>query len=547
VAGLGVFVERVAHGMAEIQHFAELNEVSARSGQAWVDVAKEFGLSQESTLDGLTTMNSRLAEAVRHLGRGRMLFERFGFSAKDASGHVKSLDELIGDIADKMASVSAPERLLLARRFGLDPKWALLMEGGRHALEARRDRAAGLNPLTDGQYEQAVKVERVWHTAEIRIGVLSRLFGAALFPALSKALTKFTEWAKTVDLSARSPIVKFLTLFVDVVMLLVTWLSRAFDSGMRVWDWLKKMHIAIPLVSAATAVLVAYKLGGWLWKVWLAAEAASKAMRGLGTAEAIAARNGLLLGLALLLAALAAEAIYGYFVGKKSVVSILHDKFPAAVDIAVAALAALTAAWVAAKIAAIQAAIAQLVALGPIALLVAGLALVAFTIWYVWNRWDKATSKMKFALEFLAAPLVLLTLLTKYLYKNWEDLTGVVRRFIGVLQELSGYSAVKDFLVQHHVIENAQKAYAFLGGPDGSGPGLLPGHLINGGLFPAAAGDLALATGRLLSRDTHITQNINAPITVHSTDPVAAGDEVQRKLDAMKRDNIRNAQSGVYQ
>lgn len=536
--GVGAFVEKVSKGMAATAHFAELNQTSARSGQAWIDMGKAFGISQEATLDSLTTMNSRLAEAARHLGRGRLLFERFGLSAKDANGHIKSLDELMGDVADKMASVSAPERLLLARRFGLDPKMALLMSGGRGALEAQRARAEGMNPLSERQYQQAVELQKQWHTAEIVVGRLSQLLGAALFPAMSKVLDKFIAWGKSVNLTSKSQIVKFLNLFVDVVMKLWNGLSRIFDVGMRVVDWLDRFHIATGLATTAVALFLSYKFAKYLSDVWTAARKVTAAIRAMATAEGLANAKSMLLGGAFIGLLLIAEDLYQYFTGGKSWTRAMLNHHP----LVLAAFYGLVAAFIAVKVAAgwaaISSAAAWVAALGPIGWAVAGvLALIALIIWK-WDWFKKVGIAVGHA---VSGVLHAMYDDTKRLIAWIERAAEAVKNF---LAEWSGFNAVKSFLIKHNIVstETGSKSAPAPAGSTRMADGSLRYQVT--AMQPQWMAD---GSKQMVSKTSTITQHIDAPITINSNDPVGAGNEVKRHLDRVLRDANRNAQDAVYQ
>jgi hypothetical protein len=197
---LGAFVEEVAKGMGELQHFADLNKLSALEVAAFNRVAEENLIPMDSMESSIQSLNIKLGEAATGLGRGAMIFKKLGFQAKDAHGHVKSFDTILGDVSAKMEKLNnRSESLAIARRLGLDPKLVPLLEKGKASFDALVASAGGLNPLGAGDYKQAEDITKQFRIARLNIQILYREIAVKLFPVVQQMLEKFIAWFKAIS------------------------------------------------------------------------------------------------------------------------------------------------------------------------------------------------------------------------------------------------------------------------------------------------------------------------------------------------------------
>lgn len=254
--GLGLLVEKVAGSMAEIQDFAELNELSAKSVAALGKIATE----NDSSLDGLKTtlqnLNRGAGEAALGVGRSAIIFKKLGIEAKNADGSVKKADQLLGEIADKMQGISRQEQIALAGKLGIDPPLVKLLEEGSENLAKLREEAELFNPFTEGDYQLAEKVDKLFAKAKGTVGVFAKMIGVSLLPIAKEVLTTYLEWFKASRKATSGAVVDGLKIFVAFLSTAWDWVRRLVGGVRDLYDWLTKFRIVTYAAGAALAVFV---------------------------------------------------------------------------------------------------------------------------------------------------------------------------------------------------------------------------------------------------------------------------------------------------
>jgi hypothetical protein len=557
--GVGLFVRHVAEGMGELEHFAELNQLSARSVAAWNKLAAENLIPAESAQQSLQAVNTALGGVLSNMPRAVMLFERLGLSARHAGGQAKTLDDILGDLAEKMAHRSRAANIAMAERLGLDPHFVPLLEKGREAFMRLREEAEQAVPFSDEQYKQAEEIEKSFRAASRAIGVLSKQIAIALFPVVKRALDGFLQWYKNLRQATNSQFMQALKLLAAVMGEVWDWVERLVRWFTRLVGWLDQFRVVSWGARIALAALIGLKAYEFFTALGSAIGKAAKAL--------FSFNMGMLptVGMVALIAliGLLINELVRYYGGQESVISLLEKDFPHAIHAAWGALVLLIGGFIALKWAAIKSmletmyivglyaaawikaqaamlasmlrtavlwtaitarlaiqwitahlsmAAATLAAYWPILLIIAAIVLVVAAVWYLWKNWDQVT---------------------EWISKAWDAVTARVMKFVDLVT-----GAI------HKVGE--------LLGLTGDNNGLFFGD--EGGLALAAAGGPG-ATGGLLGKAetnssnsvvSQTTQITGTQITVVSPDPDKAGQKVKEALSDHATTAIRNGHVGYY-
>ncbi|MDX9707851.1 MAG: hypothetical protein RBT86_09755, partial [Azospira sp.] len=152
---IGLFVSKVAEGIDELGDFAELEQVSVEALQEVGYAAQLSGSSLDAVKVSARDMNRTIGEAVLGIGRGKMAFEQLGLSAKNADGSVKTFDDLLADVADRMQSMSRQEAIAMAEKLGLDRTLIPLLMKGRGELEKLREEARAFGVVSEADAQKA--------------------------------------------------------------------------------------------------------------------------------------------------------------------------------------------------------------------------------------------------------------------------------------------------------------------------------------------------------------------------------------------------------
>lgn len=202
-AGVGLFVDEVAKSVGEMYHFAEVNHLAFDELQAFNAIARENGIEVSSMDQGIANFNKRLGQA--QIGTGRLLpiLKKLGIGLKDAHGHTKNVDTVLGDLADKMhkfaAAGESEKNLGLGQRLGLDPGMVLLLERGSKAWREMFAEAKKGAALTAEQGALAHETEIRFGNARHTIEIMVDLIALRLMPSVEKILDRFLAWFKTMN------------------------------------------------------------------------------------------------------------------------------------------------------------------------------------------------------------------------------------------------------------------------------------------------------------------------------------------------------------
>ena len=379
--GVEKFFKGAAEKMGGVWNFSEQTGIAARSVAALGKVAEENDSSLEAMEGGLRSLTNMAGQAAMKIGRGAMVFKRMGLQAKDANGTVKSTEELLGDVADKIHKLpTLTQQQAFGARLGFDPATVLLLAKGREEFGRLRDEALKKNPFRNADYEMADKTEKAFRRAEANASQLRNRLAVALMPQVINVLDGMGKWMRN-----EGNIKKLQQL-----------LAHLAEIAKLVARHFKKV----------TGTIIGLKL----------------ASKGLNTLL-----RGGLLGLFILLA----DDLWTFHRGGKSVTGWLENQWPYSVDVAVAALDILGAALVAITLGS-----------GPVGVFVGaigGIIIAAIAIHDAWNplmqwfgeEWDKLADKVRLFAKIATWPAWLILKVTggaanvDYVYGKDKGPTGV--------------------------------------------------------------------------------------------------------------------------
>jgi hypothetical protein len=258
-AGIGLLVEGVARSMGELYSFAELNDVSARSVAALGKIATENDGSMEGMKNTIQSVNKTIGEAALGIGRGAMTFEKLGLAAKRADGSVKNVDDILGEVADKMEGMSRQEQIALASKLGIDPQFVKVLEKGSENLAKLREEAELMNPFSEKDYQLADEVDKLFIKAKGTLGVFTKMIGVSLLPTVREVLKNYLEWFKASRKATSGVFVTALQMISGAVGTLWDWVVRLVSGLKSAYDWLMQFKVVTYAAGVALAVFISVK------------------------------------------------------------------------------------------------------------------------------------------------------------------------------------------------------------------------------------------------------------------------------------------------
>lgn len=324
-AGIGLLAIGVAESLGEIQKFAELNDVSARSVAAFGKVATENGSSLDAVKSSIESLNRVMGEAALGVGRGAMTFEKLGLSSKGADGKMKTFDTMLGEISNKMVGLSRQEQIAMSAKLGIDPTLVKVIGQGAANLGKLREEAEAYIPFTEEQYKLAEQVDRLYVKAKGSVGIFTKMIGASLLPLAKEVLETYLNWFKASRKATSSAVTHGIMILVGALGTLWDWTMRVVTATKSLYDWLSELPGAGYAVVAVLAAIAAMKTYEMFSKLIGAVQAARYAFLALGSSISIPAIliGGLILAIGLLI-----DDFVNFKEGNDSLIGSMAEKFP---------------------------------------------------------------------------------------------------------------------------------------------------------------------------------------------------------------------------
>lgn len=182
--------------------FDALGDAATRMGNVTVEELDRFGFAAEmagsdaqtaqASIEGLSRA---IGEAANGVGRGAQAFEKFGLSARNSDGSVKSVSQVIDDLRDKLDGLSEAEQSAMIQRLGMDRTMLEVLTSDTTALEAEYNKRMELLGLN------ADEVAAVSAGFNDGLGRMSRSFNdlftaiaVRIMPALTDVFETFSRW-----------------------------------------------------------------------------------------------------------------------------------------------------------------------------------------------------------------------------------------------------------------------------------------------------------------------------------------------------------------
>lgn len=123
------------------------------------------------------------------------VMSKLGIQTRNATGDLKSLDEVIAEVAAKMEGMSTAEQNMLTDQLGLSPSALKLFQQGAGGIAALRQEALDLGLVLDSTAkEKAARYQISLLRARSVVDALGKAISVSLLPAMSDSLDAFTKW-----------------------------------------------------------------------------------------------------------------------------------------------------------------------------------------------------------------------------------------------------------------------------------------------------------------------------------------------------------------
>lgn len=305
-AGAAIFglVRSMAGAGDESVKFADRLGISVETLQEWRFAAERSGIDTGTFNNALKDFNKNLGQAAAGSGEAKDVLAALGIRIKDTSGRVRSMDQLLPEVADKLSRVrSASLRAAAAGKiFGEEGGARLvnMLSLGSKGIDDLRDRARQLGLVMS---EEAARDSEAFNDAltdtQSALAGVRNTIGAKLLPILTQLANKLTDSI----IRYRPQIEAFASAFADRLPGYIEQAIRFFgdlreslEPIIKIMGWLVENVGAANLVLGTLATIITTSLIGTILNLALA-------LKGLGVAIAITPIGWLIAGIAAIIAA----------------------------------------------------------------------------------------------------------------------------------------------------------------------------------------------------------------------------------------------------
>lgn len=561
-SGIGLFVTKIAQSIDELGDFAEREDVAIEMVQELGHAAQISGSSLEAVKTSISGVNRTIGEAVLGIGRGKMAFERLSLSAKNADGSVKTFDELLEDVADKMQGMSRQESIAMAEKLGIDRSLIPMLMKGRDAIKQLREEARVFGVVSDEDAAKAGELTDSLDRTKFMLGALSKMVAVGLMPQVTAVLDGFRAWLLANQKIIKSGLTSALKAVSALIEFTWDWVVRLVSGLKSAFDWLTQFKIVTYLAVAALTAFVAVKTYDFVMQLGGAIKFLTLRM---ATFNATALLIPAIIGAIILAVGLLIDDYVNWKEGNDSVIGGLVEQFPRLLDV----------------IKTIESAIGEMVdfwlqqweTLAPPLMQLAGsiweLVKVVYSLLWpvvkmVFEGWayimaaviPVIASIIAWIAENLVGAIVSVINVATWMAEAFTTVFNGIKTGIDLVVSAFDWAKQKVTSFIDMVTGAISKVGSLLGLTDDASKVKIAVNSAGGSSADTATANNSLnSTGGVIgsaggtsnstSTVTQTTQITGTTIQVSSPDPAKAGQAVKQELDKMNKQTVRNGQSAV--
>lgn len=181
--------------------FNDLGDVVSRVGNATVKELDRLGYVAELTGSDANTatasfenLSRTIGEAAQGIGRGALVFEKLGLSAKDAQGNVKTTTQVLDEIKVKIKDLSKAEQSAYIQRLGLDRSMiGMLTSDTTEIIDQYNKRTEALGINVDEAAELGAKYNDAIKVTERGFDDIITAFVLRVLPSITTAIERVSK------------------------------------------------------------------------------------------------------------------------------------------------------------------------------------------------------------------------------------------------------------------------------------------------------------------------------------------------------------------
>ncbi len=219
--------------------FNDLGDVVSRVGNTTVEDLDRLGYVADLTGSDAATatasfenLSQTIGEAAQGIGRGAMVFQKLGLSAKDAQGNVKTTTQVLDEVKEKIKDLSKSEQSAYIQRLGLDKTLiGMLTSDTTEIIDQYNKRTDALGINVDEAAELGAKYNDAIKITKRGFDDIITAFVLRVLPSITTAIERVS---KLIDVNAGliksyvEPIAAAVSIGADLVTGFITGIGKLF-------------------------------------------------------------------------------------------------------------------------------------------------------------------------------------------------------------------------------------------------------------------------------------------------------------------------------
>lgn len=202
---IAAIASQTSQMMDETRKLAQATGLTVEAFSELRYVADQNALSQDQLVGALGRLSKGMDDARRGTGEAKRAFDALGVSVTDASGNLKSADEILLDLTEQFSQLedSTQKSALAAQIFGrsIGPRMVPLLNNGRDGIKQLVDEAHRFGIVID---TEAAKAAERFNDNLTRLNAVKQGLAISLTTALLPAMEKFSETLVSVSSAVAS-------------------------------------------------------------------------------------------------------------------------------------------------------------------------------------------------------------------------------------------------------------------------------------------------------------------------------------------------------
>ena len=219
--------------------FNDLGDVVSRVGNTTVEDLDRLGYVADLTGSDAATatasfenLSQTIGEAAQGIGRGAVVFQKLGLSAKDAQGNVKTTTQVLDEVKEKIKDLSKSEQSAYIQRLGLDKTLiGMLTSDTSEIIDQYNKRTEALGINVDEAAELGAKYNDAIKITKRGFDDIITAFVLRVLPSITTAIERVS---KLIDVNAGliksyvEPIAAAVSIGADLVTGFITGIGKLF-------------------------------------------------------------------------------------------------------------------------------------------------------------------------------------------------------------------------------------------------------------------------------------------------------------------------------